>query len=979
MKMNACGICLPFSLRDDDQATGIGSTSSDGDAEYDTSISHKKVGANGRVGVDSNSKGKSQDPDDVIMDRTTSMEEDDDDAKLMGSFLDAIRENSNETKSSSAEEEDDVKKIVTDKIATSNSMTPQTVGSPKSPKQPQVQNPGSLISLASVKSSFSNQSSNGNGNTNGGLSPTTSSLKKNSTRHGSPSRSDRYHVSDEQRGADSGRDHGLTLVRTKTDPPAAESFGGGGGASVSSLNSKGSNKSGKKGRRSSFPSPVTTINSPATSPRNSSIVTGTPNLLSAAMTPRTMTHQPQLIPTVAIKVATPSTPTASMINHQAPEIEEEFVEEEGVVKQVLKTLDYLDERNFDTDPTELYVCLMRKDWTTAYTRALDFPKEACAWIYRKEVDGVALRWRLLPIHAAIIFSAPERIIDALLLNFPDSVMARDDQGMTPVHLAIRMSTSASIILKLLKINPDTITIKDKKGRTPRNLAESTRGATRDQFLEILENAPKTTQQIRDEIISEQQVLFEQVLNIVKREHYSEIEKWNREAAAQKIQLNAQIEVLQQELKKQEEKCNQAEKNVTDIEERMKLKIEQELQVMKQVETLEKTIQDITNDKAEAVHLLEQITNEKALVHKALDASELNHDTTKAILKERENAETAQAIALQQEKSDLVAKVASLEKLLQERTESEQALAWQVSALAEKLGGGFGGGGGGGASTCAASIFSEEDGYQYFNAGPPGTANRNTGGDDDDDDCLSPSTTGNDYDIQADGHEDPTTSEQQQGSTLTTGAGPLSPSRGNSRMISNLSGHSKTTTASEIQHVRTLEKERDELKTTVNKLSIKLYKVVGFLDEMVQEQEAIVKEAMKRDGNDSTTSNIGKKNEQEEYVFHQSGGSRTTEVATPLIGSGGMAGGNSSIGGNSLSSTAAAAAEQILDSVPASDRRKLVTNVSGMKDQIIGVIDSVIDSMPKTSPTKATSEQALDGARVGMIESYDDDDDITADH
>ena len=52
-------------------------------------------------------------------------------------------------------------------------------------------------------------------------------------------------------------------------------------------------------------------------------------------------------------------------------------------------------------------------------------------------------------------------------------------------------------------------------------------------------------------------------------------------------------------------------------------------------------------------------------------------------------------------------------------------------------------------------------------------------------------------------------------------------------------------------VKAVEKERDELRGTVNKLSVKLYKVVGFLDEMVQEQEAIISASMTRESQEQS--------------------------------------------------------------------------------------------------------------------------------
>ena len=64
------------------------------------------------------------------------------------------------------------------------------------------------------------------------------------------------------------------------------------------------------------------------------------------------------------------------------------------------------ERDYDTNPTELYLSVQRKDWDGAVERSATCQHEASTWVSWKEADG-KLHWRLLPLHAAIIFCAPE--------------------------------------------------------------------------------------------------------------------------------------------------------------------------------------------------------------------------------------------------------------------------------------------------------------------------------------------------------------------------------------------------------------------------------------------------------------------------------------------------------------------------------------------------------------------------------------------
>src|SRR3569832_2325627 len=111
----------------------------------------------------------------------------------------------------------------------------------------------------------------------------------------------------------------------------------------------------------------------------------------------------------------------------------EFSFQEGVHKDL----------DFDVNPSELYLLLQRRDWDGATQRLKDCPDEATYWVSRKEVDG-KLRWRLLPIHGAIIFCAPDTMIRTLLETYPEAVSAKDDQGMLPLHLSYRMGSPAPV-------------------------------------------------------------------------------------------------------------------------------------------------------------------------------------------------------------------------------------------------------------------------------------------------------------------------------------------------------------------------------------------------------------------------------------------------------------------------------------------------------------------------------------------------------
>jgi len=147
------------------------------------------------------------------------------------------------------------------------------------------------------------------------------------------------------------------------------------------------------------------------------------------------------------------------------------------------------ECDYDTNPTELYLAVQRKDWDAATERATFCPHEASTWVSRKEGDGIKLRWRLLPLHAAIIFRAPERTISSLLFAFSQGAACKDDQGMLPLHLAFRNGCDEEVIHSLLMAYPQSVDVQDRKGRTPMVLAQQSTHANRDVYIAALERGP----------------------------------------------------------------------------------------------------------------------------------------------------------------------------------------------------------------------------------------------------------------------------------------------------------------------------------------------------------------------------------------------------------------------------------------------------------------------------------------------------------
>ena len=138
------------------------------------------------------------------------------------------------------------------------------------------------------------------------------------------------------------------------------------------------------------------------------------------------------------------------------------------------------ECDYDASPTPLYQAIEARRWDKVQS-ILDNDdnddgiNQAAVWVVRREHNG-RLRWRLLPIHAAIIFQAPTHVMEALLHEYPAGAAAKDDQGMVPLHLALRNNTNKSqhqhgcinwhMVEDLLTAHPAAVFCRDRKGRTP---------------------------------------------------------------------------------------------------------------------------------------------------------------------------------------------------------------------------------------------------------------------------------------------------------------------------------------------------------------------------------------------------------------------------------------------------------------------------------------------------------------------------------
>jgi len=139
------------------------------------------------------------------------------------------------------------------------------------------------------------------------------------------------------------------------------------------------------------------------------------------------------------------------------------------------------ECDYDKSPTQLYRLIQNKDWNACLELLTidpddDVDLQACTWVVRKEKNS-RLRWRLLPLHAAIIFQAPPAVVEGLLQVYPHAAACKDDQGMLPLHLALRNKPIHwESVEEIVTTNPAAVFVRDRKGRTPLQCANGGGGS-----------------------------------------------------------------------------------------------------------------------------------------------------------------------------------------------------------------------------------------------------------------------------------------------------------------------------------------------------------------------------------------------------------------------------------------------------------------------------------------------------------------------
>lgn len=200
------------------------------------------------------------------------------------------------------------------------------------------------------------------------------------------------------------------------------------------------------------------------------------------------------------------------------------------------------ECQFDSNPTDLFQYLERRDYEQVKNmlsvspvtenkndHALAIYEQANTWIIRKQNDEIL--WRVLPLHFAIVVSAPHEVISMLIELSPMSPSEQDDSGMLPIHIAYRNNAREDIIGLLLTVYPQSISVKDNLGKLPHDHAKKRGQAfsiySRMKYAEykkLSQNDMKIINQTLDVTLHEMQESHTSLLRKAREMHQDEINR-----------------------------------------------------------------------------------------------------------------------------------------------------------------------------------------------------------------------------------------------------------------------------------------------------------------------------------------------------------------------------------------------------------------------------------------------------------------------
>ena len=128
------------------------------------------------------------------------------------------------------------------------------------------------------------------------------------------------------------------------------------------------------------------------------------------------------------------------------------------------------EVDYEVAPTDLFQAIEARQYEYAelmYNEAnIRFTKDCKTWVVTRGQKEDQLRFRALPLHAALVFGAPDDLVMKIYSSYPLAARGRDVRGRLPIHLAMEHKASNTIVSLLIEAFPKGIFATDKKNMTP---------------------------------------------------------------------------------------------------------------------------------------------------------------------------------------------------------------------------------------------------------------------------------------------------------------------------------------------------------------------------------------------------------------------------------------------------------------------------------------------------------------------------------
>ena len=141
-------------------------------------------------------------------------------------------------------------------------------------------------------------------------------------------------------------------------------------------------------------------------------------------------------------------------------------------------------------PTYLSRAITSGQWSLATKAAKNFPEQACAWSKREGFFDGKKPAQVLPLHEALVGSAPLSLIKVLVNIYPKALEKVESSFQRlPLHCACRKSASAEVIAYLVRKYKDACLVPDSLNRLPVHYA-LTNGANTDVLRIMLEARPQ---------------------------------------------------------------------------------------------------------------------------------------------------------------------------------------------------------------------------------------------------------------------------------------------------------------------------------------------------------------------------------------------------------------------------------------------------------------------------------------------------------